>query len=441
MKKLLFLGFTVFAAMTVNAQNLRQPILRDNGVKAVMPARNTSKIGRRSGTPETYNYVTAYTNATSNQGKSTLFWIAPDSNACVVYTSGKSNINFHTVGGAFDPKDTAFMESQNTLLTKFNPYHVDTMRFVKGYVRNVNQVDIGGNLVDVVDTLYVQYYDASGMSISAYYSTSDPNKVNHYYGVPKGTTFVPYVATNKSAIKTDTILLTAADADSFDIAGGKYFPTVLTLTPNFNSLSTNGTAVTSNVIAYSLNFKPMIKAQLDDTIIDWTNANYTKKVNGFGVALEYFQNIPHDILTTPYKINNTFWTSSDLLPGAKVSIWQGYVPTTVYGTAYMMNTDISITCDNLSTKELMNSNIGVAVYPNPSTIGSVPTALVNLKSASVVSAKVYDLNGRLVGQNSARSLNAGLNEMPLNVSNLSAGIYTVTVETSFGTKSSKFIVK
>jgi hypothetical protein len=443
MKKLLFLGFTVLAAMSANAQNLREPIVRDQGIRAITPARaKSTKITRRAGTSELYNYVDAYSNSTSNSSKTTLFWIAPDSNACVVYsTSGKSNINFHGVGGAFDPKDTTFLDGPNTILTKFNPYHIDTIRFRKGYVRNVNNVKVGGNMVNVVDTLYVQYYDASGMNITAYSYQSDPLKKSYYYGVPKGTTFVPYKATNKSALKTDTLLLTAADADSFNISAGNYYPGLITLTPNFNSLSTNTTPVTNNVIAYSINFKPMIPAQLNDTIMDWTNSKYTKKTNGFAVSLAYFDKIPHDNLTTPYKINNTFWTYSELLPGVKVNIWQGYVPTTLYGTAYMMNTDIHITCDNLSTKELMNSNIGLAVYPNPSSTNNNATAVVNLKSASMVSTKVYDMNGRVVLATSAKSMNAGLNELPLATSNLSTGIYTVTIETAAGTKSSKFIVK
>lgn len=443
MKKLLFLGFTVLAAMSANAQNLGQPIVKDQGIRAIAPARvKSSKISRRAGTSELYNYVDAYSNSTSNSSKNTLFWLAPDSNPCVVYpTSGRSNVHFHGVGASFDPKDTTFLDGPNTVLTKFNPYHVDTIRFRKGYVRNVNKVDVGGNMVDVVDTLFVQYYDASGMSISAYSYQADPMKKQYYYGVPKGTTFIPYRAMNKSALKTDTLLLTAADADSFNIAGQSYYPGLITLTPNFNSLSTNGTAVTSNVVAYSINFKPMIAAQLNDTLLDWTNANYTKKINGFGVSMAYFDNIPHDNLTTPYKINNSFWTYTSLLPGAKVQIWQGYTPTTVYATGYMMNADVHITCDNLSTKELMNSNIGLAVYPNPTSTNSNATAVVNLKSASMVSAKVYDMNGRVVLETSSKLMNAGLNELPLATNNLSTGIYTVTIETAAGTKSSKFIVK
>ena len=59
----------------------------------------------------------------------------------------------------------------------------------------------------------------------------------------------------------------------------------------------------------------------------------------------------------------------------------------------------------------------------------------------MVSAKVYDMNGRVVLATSAKSMNAGLNELPLATSNLSTGIYTVTIESAAGTKSSKFIVK
>jgi hypothetical protein len=441
MKKLLFLGFTVLAAMSANAQNLRQPIVRDQGIRAINPARaKATKVTRRAGTSELYNYVDAYTNSTSNSSKSTLWWIAPDSNACVVYTNGKSNINFHAIGGCFDPKDTTFIDAPNTILTKFNPYHVDTLRFVKAYRRNVDKVDVDGNMVDVVDTLLVQYYVASGMDVFSH-GGSDLT-LKYYFGAPRFSSFAPYKATNKAAFKTDTILLTAADADSFNITGGTYFPRVITLTPDFNSLSSNGAAVVSNVIAYSINFKPMIPAQLNDTIIDWSNANYTKKTNGFGVSLAYFENIKHDNLTTIYKINNTFWTPSELLSGVKTANgWQGYYPTTLYNSAFMMNADIHITCDNLSTKELMNSNIGLVVYPNPTSSNNNATAVVNLKSASMVSAKVYDMNGRVVLSTSSKAMNAGLNELPLATNNLSTGIYTVTIESAAGTKSSKFIVK
>ena len=89
----------------------------------------------------------------------------------------------------------------------------------------------------------------------------------------------------------------------------------------------------------------------------------------------------------------------------------------------------------------MNSNIGLVVYPNPASTNNNAIAVVNLKSASMVSAKVYDMNGRVVLSTSTKAMNAGLNELPLATSNLSTGIYTVTIESAAGTKSSKFIVK
>jgi len=51
------------------------------------------------------------------------------------------------------------------------------------------------------------------------------------------------------------------------------------------------------------------------------------------------------------------------------------------------------------------------------------------------------MNGRVVLATSSKAMNAGLNELPLATSNLSTGIYTVTIESAAGTKSSKFIVK
>jgi hypothetical protein len=143
-------------------------------------------------------------------------------------------------------------------------------------------------------------------------------------------------------------------------------------------------------------------------------------------------------LTTPYKINNTFWTYSELLPGTKVSIWQGYVPTTIYGTAYLMNADIHITCDNLSTKELMNSNIGLVVYPNPAS-NDVFISFDN-QSGNAMSIELVDQLGRVVYSTSEIQI-IGFNTIALNSSNVSDGMYSVRLQSGNNSITKRIIIR
>jgi len=54
-------------------------------------------------------------------------FIQPDTNLYMVYSDGtKSKLGFHIVGTTFDPKDSAFLNKAE-VLTRFNPYTVDTL--------------------------------------------------------------------------------------------------------------------------------------------------------------------------------------------------------------------------------------------------------------------------------------------------------------------------
>ncbi len=444
MKKLLFFGLTVLAAVSADAQTLNtgkihaedmNPGVRAQDMRKVRV--NTTRRGQETGGGN-YNYLQAYGDELMlGDPKTYVRWIMPDTNAAIVYSGGeKDHVSMCVVGSIFDPKDSTFGSAGLPILTKFNPYIVDTIRWVQYYVRNVDSIDVAGTKTNVVDTLYLQYFDISGIDFRGF---SFQNK-RHLNAAPKVSTYTPSTLLNTAALKTDTFFLDKTWADSFSVEGGQLFGRINGTTPGIVSQSTNGTTITNNIMAFSLSFKPMIKAKLGDTIINWAKTGYTPKVNTLGLRMGYFTNTMHEIVS-PYRYNNSFWTPFDLAGGQTINGWKSYYPTSAYNTTSFWAYNVDIKSENLSTKEMNKGISGTKVYPNPTSGSSDAVAVFNLNKASSVSAQIVDLNGRVVRSINARQFNAGMNQLGLSTKDLTAGIYTVVLQSATGTESSKLVVQ
>lgn len=89
--------------------------------------------------------------------------------------------------------------------------------------------------------------------------------------------------------------------------------------------------------------------------------------------------------------------------------------------------NVKITQGTLGTKETNNNN-QVGIYPNP------VTDIINLKSKSKINnVEVYDIAGRKV--------NVNLHDNQINVEDLQPGNYMITIETTEGKITEKFIKK
>lgn len=441
MKKLLFFGLAVLAAVSADAQTMNAGKIHaedmNPGVRAQdMRKVNTSRRGRETGGGN-YNYLQAYGDELMlGDPKTYVRWIMPDTNAAIVYSGGeKDHVSMCVVGSIFDPKDSTFGSAGLPVLTKFNPYSVDTIRWVQYYVRNVDSIEVAGTKTNVVDTLYLQYFDISGIDFRGF---SFQNK-RHLNAAPKVATYVPSTLLNTAAIKTDTFFLDKTWADSFSVEGGQLFGRINGTTPGIVSQSSNGTAITNNIMAFALTFKPMFKAALGDTIINWGKTGYTPKVNTLGLRMGYFTNTMHEIYS-PYRYNNSFWTPFDLAGGQTVNGWKSYYPTSAYNTTSFWAYNVDITSENLSAKNISKELSGTKVYPNP-TSGSNAVAVFNLNKSNQVSAQIVDLNGRVVRSFAARQFNAGMNQFGLNTADLASGIYTVVLQSAAGTESTKLVVE
>lgn len=87
-----------------------------------------------------------------------------------------------------------------------------------------------------------------------------------------------------------------------------------------------------------------------------------------------------------------------------------------------------------------NSNqIGLNVYPNPAK--DEVNISFNLADAANASVKVIDVTGKEVAAQSSANAVSGAQKFTINTSNFAAGVYTVVVEHSNGTNTTKFIKK
>jgi hypothetical protein len=198
-----------------------QKNIRKSSTTYVLKDKTLTPSRRASSYSAWYNFTGAYEeNELLGQTLSGFVsFIQPDTNLCMVYADGtKSKVGFHILGTSFDPKDSAFL-GKNEVLTRFNPYTVDSLAFTQFYIRLVDQVNVGGTMVDVVDTVYIQYYDITGIKVGGYTLQSNPG-VSYSYATPNVDKLSYKSLMNSAAIKTDTLLLTKAFADSLILENG-----------------------------------------------------------------------------------------------------------------------------------------------------------------------------------------------------------------------------
>ncbi|MEI8100039.1 MAG: hypothetical protein WCH09_00580, partial [Bacteroidota bacterium] len=236
-----------------------------------------------------YNFTGSYEEGTLLGQKLTRFvnFIQPDTNLYTVYSDGtKSKTGFHIIGTTFDPKDSNFLATNQNVLTRFNPYTVDSLAFTQFYIRQADKMTVNGKLVNIVDTVYIQYFNIGGIKVGGYTMTSSPG-VSFKYATPAVDNLSTKSLMNSTAIKTDTLLLSSANADSLIIENGipkSFIGRTVQIPVNLKSQSTNGANNSANLFAFSIVYKPMQKAKLGDIGIAYDGSPYLK-YNLYGLSL------------------------------------------------------------------------------------------------------------------------------------------------------------
>lgn len=464
MKKLLLTGLVLVNALAAFAQapQIERIHPQDTKIGGILPEQRihtpqgdfvtTKRAETLSGQ---YNFVTSY-GETQMIGEASTYvrWLTEDTNALTVYTDGNTGRGYiHTMGSVFDPKDSSFQITGQPVLTRFNPYTVDTIRWLQFYVRNADSMQtiqfrdsvmqdtvkvatFDTFNVEIVDTLFVQYFNFQGLGFASIVGGTN------LFGYPNPTTYRAATLLNSSALYTDTILFRTGDGDSVDrFAGSLYSRLTGVIPPNFKSLSTNAAQVNANVVGFSLVFKNMLKPALNDTFMNWNEPTHRSKINGYGVRAHYWENTPI-VSETPYRYNNTFWTPSVLRNGVRTSNgWQSYYPTSIYTTSTLLGYWIDITTENASVEALKNGVADLKVFPNPSNQGQNIVVNFELSDNAAVSVEVMDINGRVVSLQNMDNMSRGINEVQISTQDFAAGMYMVNVKSTVGTETAKFIVR
>jgi len=391
-----------------------------------------------------YNFTGSYEEGTLLGQKLTRFvnFIQPDTNLYTVYSDGtKSKTGFHIIGTTFDPKDSNFLATNQNVLTRFNPYTVDSLAFTQFYIRQADKMTVNGKLVNIVDTVYIQYFNIGGIKVGGYTMTSSPG-VSFKYATPAVDNLSTKSLMNSTAIKTDTLLLSSANADSLIIENGipkSFIGRTVQIPVNLKSQSTNGANNSANLFAFSIVYKPMQKAKLGDIGIAYDGSPYLK-YNLYGLSLASLTGHSQEIISTN-KINNMFVCNFQVRYGQTLfGFLKSYLPGTVFGNTLFFPSFLHITTQNLSTSKINSGISGIQVYPNPAASNAQVDVVFNLSANAMVKTVVTDMNGRVVLSNEAKQYVAGQNAVVVNTNGLSSGIYMVTLESAAGRMSSKLTV-
>lgn len=451
MKKLLLMLTFAGLATVAMAQNLANPqgfkgqIANPEELKAMAPAGYKSLAGRA---PEDslngwLNYAEAFKevfNFGNNLGFAVNF-VDYDSTGAIVYGDGQKFSNgVHAFGASFDMKDSIWEVVGGIPVSKWVPVNIDSLGFVRFYIRNADSMNVGGNMVEIIDTLFIQHFDATGMDYNAFGGTSNPA---NFYGVPKRSTVnMPSTLYNTSALRTDTILLGKSDSTTYTISGGNgSFRGKFTQIPvGITTRATATGSATLNNYGWMAYFRPMKKPKLGDTLIAINGATVYEKYNFFGIRVGDADNV-QGVNKTINTINNSVFVYKWLRYGQTFNGWSKYICGNAFFTTPVIDYYIKVRAYKLSTESVKNSLTELSVYPNPAAANSKVDVVFNNASTSAVNITVMDINGRVVKSLGNNVCSTGKNVVSVETAGFAKGMYMVVLESATGKSTAKFAIQ
>ena len=180
-------------------------------------------------------------------------FLYPDSVVKIVPTTGNPYFQFsHAVGAAFTPNDPNLeLSDDNTILSRYNAYTVDSVYFPYIYVRYIDSIDLGAGKVKVVDTLVVQFFKFPNL-VKGSFNAADPEIFM------KNSNFTKGLMGANNAAYTMNIPLTDADSTSAPSdQGWGSKGRIVPLPANFN-MPADPSLTGQNVFGFMISFKTML---------------------------------------------------------------------------------------------------------------------------------------------------------------------------------------
>ena len=423
-------------------------VYQDRGIKEVRistPLNSVKKSLSKATTSEWYN-PTEYLSLPDFAVN--VDFLAFDSIAKTINTSGVNtafSLNDQAVCQIIDGKDGGIDLAPNPDLiplkmSRFTNFVVDSIDFLFMYHRRVNLTNDGlGNMVPVVDTLFIYYFNGTQI---------DTNQ--RFAGITQAARFgmVGYdFKTRKPAnyFKMDTIFL-----KDFELAtplnNGNTFSasTIGFKAPAGLSFNSNGGRNGRNLVGFALQFRAGIKYDTSYVSIDLRDSSSipvgTKWVNAFGYRSS--QNGGQAQYLSKF-FSGSLFVDQSFSYGQKNG-WNGWVPGVGYSRSTgpaekFMISGMKLSSNNISVKEVANSfSLGQA-YPNPSS--NVVNIAFDLKSNNNVKVSILNLLGQEVINVADDKFTAGKSEVSVDVTNLSAGVYFYSMTVDGVSQAQKLIIK
>ncbi len=433
MKKLIFTTLSVVAALGAFSQAPVKSGTKFNSATPAPAPKSTSSLGKAT-TSEWYEpYVFADKAGASTTWTRFVNFLFPDST--VKYIDEKGALTYMpgvtNVGQVLDPKDDNIDLTDNPIIkmTKYTAYTLDSIYFSYLYVRNVDTLADGS---EVVDTLFIDYFVPAGLSKGTLSGT--PSEV---FATP---TFNLTTRRPTGQIVTQTILLTRDDS-TFAL------PSTTTGDPESSwqtkvkeigvpsGVNVNTVKNGENLVAFSMKFKPGHDYDGNSVMVYQkdiaTLPSGSTRANYFGYT--FFANgqdapYPTQVTQTTYYNNALTATKGSSYPSSDQTAWQGYIPGNAYFAHQYLVCGLKLTSDNVGINEIKNDAFAMSnVYPNPANISEGAVLAFNLKASSKVSIEIFNLMGQKVKTVANKTYDLGENTVNLNLEGMHPGVYFVNM--------------
>lgn len=346
--------------------------------------------------------------------------------SAVVWVSDDGSVRHNTwssVGAVFTPNDENLeLIDDNTRLSRFNEYTVDSVYFPYLYVRYVDSIDIAGTTVPVVDTLIVQFFKRANLDTSGFQPDGEDREL---FMRPRNWT--PSLHGSNNTSYEVRIPLTAEDTTSRpSSAGWGSAGRTIALPSGFNidSDASNAKLAFTNAAGFSISYATMVPYSFGDTMENRAGGSTVNRVNYFGHSL--YVNSSVQIKQTKYQ-NNSWWVDNEIAyTGVNSNNWRNATPGNAFFNDRYLNYAIHITTETLGAQELDN-NVTFGVYPNPVSKSDILKADFNLVNASDVTIALYDLLGNKVKEIANGYFTSGEHTTDVSVNDLNAGLYIYSI--------------
>lgn len=338
-------------------------------------------------------------------------FITADSSPVFISSEGNANHWFITsMGHVADVSDPNWVVFTDYFKRK-DTYTWDSLGFLYIYRR-------GTTPADVVDTLYIDLYDRVGLSTrGTFQNSTDVHARPAYSGANRrGTGY----------FRTITVLLTPAEETNRASTGWSFGTLTEAVQRELTAVNDN----TPNMMGFTLHFRPGSEVNMGDTMefADFASqGTATKLTSYFGYRMLQNEGTPEAQITNGNFYNLSLEQRKEQTNGGAVNGWTGWLPGNAFferrylqGFVHVSGTS-SVSIDNLKVNEAALGN----AYPNPA------QSLLNVDFALATDAEVkialYDMLGNQVKVMANGFTQAGEHTATINVNDLKAGIYMMTL--------------